>query len=147
MKALIQRVTEARVTIDDAIAGQVGRGFLVFLGVTHSDTETEAANLAARTLALRIFPDEQDRMNRSIVEIDGAILVVSQFTLYADTRKGNRPSFIQAAPPDHAAALYDRYVDHLRRALGPARVATGIFRASMRVTLVNDGPVTIELIA
>ncbi len=147
MKALIQRVTEASVTVDDTVVGQIGRGYVVFLGVTHSDTEAEAVSLAARTLALRIFPDEQGRMNRSIVDLGGAILIVSQFTLYADTRKGNRPSFIDAAPPDQASALYDRYADQLRRALGPERVAQGTFRAHMRVALVNDGPVTIELAA
>jgi D-tyrosyl-tRNA(Tyr) deacylase len=145
LKALIQRVSEASVTVDDTIVGQIQRGYVVFLGVTHSDTEGEAATLAARTLALRIFPDEQDRMNRSIIDIGGAILVVSQFTLYADTRKGNRPSFIDAAPPDQASALYERYIEQLRRALGPEHVATGTFRARMRVALVNDGPVTIEL--
>jgi D-tyrosyl-tRNA(Tyr) deacylase len=147
MKALIQRVTEATVTVDDTLVGQIGHGYVVFLGVTHSDADDQATTLAARTLALRIFPDGQDRMNHSIVDTGGAILVISQFTLYADTRKGNRPSFIEAAPPDQASALYARYVDQLRLALGPERVATGTFRARMRVALVNDGPVTIEISA
>jgi D-aminoacyl-tRNA deacylase len=145
MKALIQRVRHARVTVDGAIIGQTERGFLVLLGVRHGDTEEDARYLAHRTVNLRVFADENARMNLGLQDVDGGVLVVSQFTLYADTRKGNRPSFIGAAAPEVAQALYGVYVEALRHALGAARVATGRFGASMQVELVNDGPVTIEL--
>lgn len=125
--------------------GSIGRGYVVFLGVKQGDTAEDADYLAEKTAALRIFPDEQDRMNRSIMEVGGAILVISQFTLHADTRKGNRPSFIQAAPAELAKTLYETYVAGLRYILGEARVATGRFQAMMTVEIVNDGPVTIEL--
>jgi D-tyrosyl-tRNA(Tyr) deacylase len=118
---------------------------VVLLGVRHGYTERDAELLAAKTAQLRIFADEADKMNRSLLDVGGEALVISQFTLYADTRKGNRPSFIQSAPPDLAEALYRHYVAHLRRILGEARVATGVFRARMQVRIINDGPVTIEL--
>lgn len=145
MKALIQRVKRSSVFVDGERVGETGHGCVVFLGVRNGDSEGESEYLAERTAALRIFPDGQGRMNRSIVEAGGRILVVSQFTLHADTRRGNRPSFMLAAPPGRAEALYERYVDRLRRIVGRERVATGLFQASMLVELVNDGPVTIEL--
>ncbi len=145
MKALIQRVKNSRVSIDGRAVGEIGPGLLVFLGVGQEDTDVEARYLAERTAALRIFQDSQDKMNLSVADIGGSVLVVSQFTLHADTRKGNRPSFIRAAPPELAERLYGVYVVRLRECLGQDRVATGVFRASMMVELVNDGPVTIEL--
>jgi D-aminoacyl-tRNA deacylase len=145
MKALIQRASKGKVTVEGKIVGEIGRGFVVLVGVKNGDTEENARFLAHKTVNLRIFPDQDDKMNLSIQDISGQILAVSQFTLYADTRKGNRPGFSEAAPPEMAEALYSVYVDSLRRALGEARVATGTFRASMIVELINDGPVTIEL--
>lgn len=146
MKALIQRVASASVDVAGKTIGKTGRGYLVLLGVTHGDTDTCARKLAAKTLNLRVFEDEAGKMNLSVCDIGGEILVVSQFTLYADTRKGNRPSFINAAPPELAKALYLEYVEALRREIGVNRVATGEFGAEMKVSLLNDGPVTIELI-
>lgn len=145
MKALIQRVTEGRVTVDRQLVGSISRGSVVLLGVRNGDTEEDARQLAAKTAALRIFPDENGKMNLSVQDVNGSVLVISQFTLYADTHKGNRPSFVGAAPAEQAKALYERFTDYLRRALGPDRVATGVFGASMAVTILNDGPVTIEL--
>jgi D-tyrosyl-tRNA(Tyr) deacylase len=145
MKALIQRVTKGKVTIDGETAGEIGTGYVVFLGVRHADAEKDARYLAHRTLNLRVFPDSEDKMNLSVREVDGGILVISQFTLYADTKKGNRPSFVAAAEPGPAESLYNTYVEALRSELGTARVATGRFGAMMRVEIVNDGPVTIEL--
>lgn len=145
MKALIQRVSRARVTVDGRETGAIGKGFAVLLGVRIGDTDADAVTLAEKTASLRIFEDEDGKMNLALLEAGGSVLVVSQFTLYADTRKGNRPSFIQAAPPEEAERLYEVYVAQLRRILGPAKVATGVFRASMSVEIVNDGPVTIEL--
>jgi D-tyrosyl-tRNA(Tyr) deacylase len=145
MKALVQRVSRASVTVDGQVTGSIDRGFAVLLGVRIGDTDSDAAYLAEKTAGLRIFPDSQDKMNLALPEAGGAVLVVSQFTLYADTRKGNRPSFIQAAPPAEAERLYEVYVGHLRRILGSDKVATGVFRASMSVEIVNNGPVTIEL--
>jgi D-aminoacyl-tRNA deacylase len=145
MKALVQRVRRGSVTVEGATVGSIDRGFVVLLGVRTGDTEADARYLAHRTVNLRVFSDAQDRMNLSVQDISGSVLVVSQFTLYADTRKGNRPSFIQAAPPAEAERLYGVYVDALRRSLGEPRVATGTFRAAMTVEIINDGPVTVEL--
>lgn len=145
MKALIQRVARGRVTVDGEEIGAVSRGFVVLLGVKAGDTEQDAKYLAEKTAALRVFPDEQDRMNLSLMDVNGGALVISQFTLYADTRKGNRPSFVAAAPAAEAERLYGSYLEHLRALLGPERVAGGVFGARMSVELVNDGPVTIEL--
>ena len=145
MKALIQRVQRGSVTVAGRTIGAIGRGCVVFLGVKQGDTAEDATYLAEKTSVLRIFPDEQGRMNRSIMEVGGSILVISQFTLHADTRKGNRPSFILAAPAEQAQALYEEYVAGLRHILGEARVATGQFQALMTVEIVNDGPVTIEI--
>jgi len=145
MKALIQRVQRGSVSVEGRTIGAIGCGYVVFLGVKQGDLVADANYLAEKTAALRIFPDEQGRMNRAIMEIGGSILVISQFTLHADTRKGNRPSFILAAPAEQAKALYETYVVSLRRILGEARVATGRFQALMVVDISNDGPVTIEL--
>jgi len=145
LKALIQRVSRARVTVDGRETGAIGKGFAVLLGVRIGDADADAVTLAEKTASLRIFEDEAGKMNLALLESGGSVLVVSQFTLYADTRKGNRPSFIQAAPPAEAERLYEVYVAQLRQILGSAKVATGVFRASMSVEIVNDGPVTIEL--
>ena len=143
MKAVVQRVTRAEVRVDGEVVGRIGPGAVVLLGVLSGDSPSDADRLAERTARLRIFADEAGRMNCSILENGGEILVVSQFTLAADMRRGMRPSFDAAAPPEQAEALYERYV-HSLAALGP-RVATGRFRAMMEVELVGDGPVTILL--
>lgn len=145
MKVLIQRAASGSVTIDGETTGRIGRGVVVLVGVRTGDTEADAVKLAKRTATSRIFPDAEGRMNRSLADIGGEALVISQFTLYADTSKGNRPSFIRAGDPAIAEALYDAYVAELARQPGIARVATGQFGANMRVELINDGPVTIEL--
>lgn len=143
MRAVIQRVSEASVTIAGQVVGQIGRGLLVLLGVGHADGPGEAQQLAAKIAAMRIFPDDDGRFNRSVLDVGGAVLVVSQFTLYADTRRGRRPGFSDAAPPELAAPLVDTFADALR-AQG-LEVALGRFGAHMQVALVNDGPVTIML--
>jgi len=145
MKAIIQRVAEASVEIDGACVANIGCGLLVLLGVTHTDSAAEAEKLARKISALRIFEDAQGLMNRSVADIQGEVVVVSQFTLYADTRKGNRPSFIDAARPEQAEPLYETLVRFLRETLGESRVQTGRFGAEMKVRLLNDGPVTIEI--
>ena len=145
MKALIQRVQHAAVVVDGETIGKIGHGFLVLLGVTHGDDATHTATLATKTANLRVFQDDDGKMNRSLCDVDGEALVISQFTLYADTRKGNRPSFVRAAAPDRANVLYEQYVTELRKVLGQDRVSTGRFAADMKVSLLNDGPVTIEL--
>jgi D-tyrosyl-tRNA(Tyr) deacylase len=143
MRALIQRVTRASVTVGDRRVGEIGAGLLVLLGVGTGDGPAEATYVAQKIAHLRIFEDSAGKMNRSVIETGGSVLLVSQFTLYADTRKGRRPSFIGAAPPAEAAALVEAVALALR-ALG-VPVATGEFQAHMVVTLVNDGPVTIWL--
>lgn len=145
MKALVQRVNRGRVTVEGTVAGAVGKGYVVLLGVKKGDTDGDAQYLAEKTASLRIFADAEDRMNLSVADVEGGILVVPQFTLYADTRKGNRPSFMASADPGPAERLYEVYVGHLKKMLGEERVATGVFRARMEVEIVNDGPVTIEL--
>ena len=146
MKALIQRVSEASVEVDGQRVAEIGQGLLVLLGITHSDGMDDVAWLGRKIPALRIFEDEAGLMNRSVQDIGGSVLVVSQFTLYADTHKGNRPSFVAAACPEHAEPLYEALVRHLRDALGASRIGTGVFGAEMKVRLLNDGPVTVELI-
>ena len=145
MKALIQRVSEASVEVDGQLISEIGRGFLILLGITHSDGPADVATLARRIPALRIFEDGQGLMNRSVADVGGSVIVVSQFTLYADTKKGNRPSFIAAARPEQAEPLYADLVRQLRLTLGADRVGTGVFGAEMKVRLLNDGPVTVEL--
>jgi len=143
MKALLQRVTEASVTVGGDVVGRIGNGLAVLLGVATGDTERDAKYLAEKTLGLRIFSDSDGKFNISVCDVGGAILAVSQFTLIADTKKGRRPSFVEAAPPDEAEALFERYVTYLRE--GGPRVETGRFQAHMTVEIVNDGPVTIML--
>lgn len=143
MRAVVQRVASASVLVDGRVVGQIGRGSLVLLGVGVGDGETDAEYLAEKVLNLRIFPDDAGSMNRSLVEIGGELLVVSQFTLLGDARKGRRPSFIDAAPPEEANRLYRHYVERARAS--GLRVEEGVFRATMAVALVNDGPVTILL--
>ena len=143
MRAVVQRVSRAKVTVEGAVTGEIGRGLLVLLGVGKEDREEDARLLAAKVAALRIFEDEAGKMNRAAGEAGGGVLVVSQFTLLGDARKGNRPSFVEAAAPDRANALYERFCAHLREKGLP--VGTGVFRATMEVELVNDGPVTILL--
>ncbi len=145
MLALIQRVTRARVTVDGHITGEIGAGLLVLLGVRHGDADDDARYLAGRVSRLRVFNDGDGKMNLSVEDINGAVLVVSQFTLHADTRKGNRPSYGHAAAPALAEALYGRFVEELRALLGAGRVGTGVFGAMMDVELVNDGPVTVSV--
>ena len=141
MRALVQRVSEASVTVDNVVVGQIGVGLLVLLGVRTGDTEKQAEQLAAKVSHLRIFNDAEGKMNRSVQDVSGAVLVISQFTLYADTGKGHRPSYSNAARADIAEPLYEAFVKNCR-AIG-LPVATGIFGADMKVGLVNDGPVTI----
>jgi D-tyrosyl-tRNA(Tyr) deacylase len=143
MRAVLQRVSEAAVVVDEQTVGAIDRGLLVLLGVGREDDESDVRYLAQKTAGLRIFEDEQGRMNRSVSDIGGAVLVVSQFTLYGDCRKGRRPGFSDAAPPQRADSLYQDYVAQLQ-ALG-LTVATGVFQADMKVSLVNDGPVTFLL--
>ena len=145
MKAWIQRVARASVTIDGVRVAEIGRGYLVLLGITHSDTEAEADKIASRLPVLRLFTDANDQMNLSLEDVGGSIIVVSQFTLYADTAHGRRPGFSNAARPEHAEPLYERVVAQLRARLGADRVGTGRFGAHMEVDLLNDGPVSVEL--
>jgi D-tyrosyl-tRNA(Tyr) deacylase len=141
MRIVIQRVQEARVEVDGAVVSAISSGLLVLLGVARDDTEADAAFLAEKTLGLRIFRDETGKMNRSVIEAGGSLLVVSQFTLYGDVRRGRRPSFDEAAPPELARKLYEYFASLLRK--GDICVKTGVFQAMMKVYLVNDGPVTI----
>ena len=143
MKALLQRVTEASVSVGGEVVGRIGQGLVVFVGVASGDTEKDAQYLAQKTVNLRIFSDEEGRFNLSALDIKGELLVVSQFTLLADTRKGRRPSFIEAAPPAQAEEIFERFVEQAR-ATG-LRVETGRFQQYMQVEIHNDGPVTILL--
>lgn len=143
MRIVLQRVTRAHVDVAGETVGSIGHGLLILLGVTHADTREDADYLASKVVQLRIFPDDAGRMNRSLLDTGGALLVVSQFTLYGDCRKGRRPSFDHAAAPEHARGLYEYFVERLK--LGHVQVATGIFQAEMEIHLVNDGPVTFVL--
>lgn len=143
MRCLVQRVARAAVTVADRPVGAIGRGYLLLVGFTDADDEATLRWMADKVLALRLFPDDEDRMNRDLAEVGGALLVVSQFTLYGDARKGRRPSFTAAAPPERAIPLYERFLALLRER--GATVQTGEFGAMMQVELVNDGPVTLWL--
>ena len=143
MKVVLQRVNSASVTVDGKICGEIGKGYLVLLGVGQGDTDADCRYLADKIINLRIFSDENDKINLSLDDVDGDILVVSQFTLYADCRNGNRPNFIQAAKPDEAERLYNYFVDYCRGK--GKRVETGVFGADMKVRLENDGPFTVIL--
>jgi len=143
MRAVVQRVSRARVTVGSEITGQIGLGLLVLLGVGAGDTRAEADYLAEKTIGLRIFEDAGGKMNLSVAEVGGALLVVSQFTLYGDARRGKRPSFEAAAAPEQARELYEDFVEKIRRA--GLRCETGRFQETMQVELVNEGPVTILL--
>ena len=141
MRLVIQRVREAWVTVNNGATGSIRTGLLVFLGVSRTDTVEDADYLTGKLLGLRIFPDEDGKMNRNVQETGGSLLIVSQFTLYGDCRRGRRPSFDQSAAPEQAQDLYNYFVESLKR--GPVPVETGVFQAMMQVHIVNDGPVTI----
>lgn len=143
MRAVVQRVSEARVVVDGTVTGSIGRGLVVLLGVGQDDTEKDADYLADKVAGLRIFPDEAGKMNKSVADCGGALLIVSQFTLYGDCRKGRRPSFDHAAAPELANRLYEYFVAQVRRR--SLRAETGVFQACMAVHLINDGPVTLIL--
>jgi D-tyrosyl-tRNA(Tyr) deacylase len=143
MRAVVQRVSRAKVTVEGRVSGEIGAGLMVLLGVGREDSAAVAASLAEKVANLRIFEDEQGKMNRSLLDVKGAVLVVSQFTLYGDARGQRRPSFISAAPPEQAATLYEEFNKALRGL--DVTVATGIFQTMMSVELVNEGPVTILL--
>ena len=143
MRALLQRVTQASVVVEGSVVGGIGAGLLILLGVAKPDTVAEAEFLADKILNLRIFPDAEGKMNRSLLDIQGSLLVVSQFTLYGDCRKGRRPGFDAAAPAEQARALYESFVEIARRS--GLRVETGVFQAHMEVALVNDGPFTLVI--
>ncbi len=142
MKAVIQRVKYADVKVDGETVGEIGEGYMILVGVQEGDTKEDAEILARKTAGLRVFTDDEDKMNLSILDIDGEILAISQFTLCADVKKGNRPSFINAAKPDEANGLYEYYCEQLK-ANGVRKVEKGVFGAHMEVSLLNNGPVTI----
>ena len=141
MKIVVQRVKEAEVKVEGEVVGKIGKGFLVLLGVTHEDTEENADYLVKKLCKLRVFKDENDKMNLALKDVNGELLIVSQFTLYADCSQGNRPSFIEAAKPDKAEALYEYFCEEC--AQNDINVEKGIFGADMKISLINDGPVTI----
>jgi D-aminoacyl-tRNA deacylase len=143
MRAVVQRVSRAKVTVNEWTSGEIGHGLLVLLGVGQGDTEADATYLAEKIAGLRIFEDEAGKMNRSVLDVEGSILAVSQFTLYGDVRRGKRPSFDAAAPPEQARKLYEFFVERIRAA--GLRCETGRFQETMQVELVNEGPVTILL--
>ena len=143
MRVLLQRVTHGQVSVDGAVTARIGRGVVLLVGIAHADTPAECAYLADKVAQLRIFEDDAGKMNRSLLDIGGEAIVVSQFTLYADTRKGRRPSFTDAALPEHARPLVDLFAQHLRDA--GIRTGQGIFGADMQVQIHNDGPVTVWL--
>ena len=144
MRLLIQRVSKASVRVEGECVGKINKGFLVFLGITHGDTKDNVDYLVNKLYNLRVFEDENEKMNLSIKDINGEILIVSQFTLYADTSHGNRPSFINAAKPEYANELYEKFIKYCKEELDMS-VETGSFGADMQITLTNDGPVTIML--
>ena len=144
MKVVIQRVSEASVMINGKVHNQINQGFVVLLGVGQTDNEQDIIYLVQKILGLRIFSDAEGKMNWSLDEVNGEVLLISQFTLFASTKKGNRPSYIDAAPPDMAIPLYEKFIEVITASLG-SRLKTGIFGADMKVSLINDGPVTIQM--
>lgn len=144
MRVVLQRVAKAAVSVDGRVSGAIEEGLLLLVGFTAGDSEEQLVWMADKVAGLRVFPDDEGKMNRSVVETGGEVLVVSQFTLYGDVRKGRRPSFVHAAPPEVAVPLYERFVGLLDERIEPP-VATGVFGATMSVSLVNDGPVTLVL--
>jgi len=144
MRAVIQRVSKASVSVNESITGEIEKGLLVLLGIENADTEEDADWLMQKIVGMRIFSDADDKMNLSLNDVKGGLLIVSQFTLHASTKKGNRPSFIRAAKPDFAIPLYDYFVKKVNTLIGPA-IQTGEFGAAMQVELINDGPVTIAM--
>ena len=144
MKVVIQRVSEASVMIDGKVHNQINQGFVVLLGVGQTDDEQDINYLVQKILGLRIFSDAEGKMNCSLDEVNGEVLLISQFTLFASTKKGNRPSYIDAAPPGMAIPLYEKFIEVITASLG-SRLKTGIFGADMKVSLINDGPVTIQM--
>lgn len=144
MRVVIQRVSSASVVVEQAVVGSIGKGLMVLLGIEHEDTEEDAAWLAGKLVQMRIFGDAEDKMNLNILDVSGEVLVISQFTLHASTKKGNRPSFIRAARPEKAIPLYEFFLNAVEQLMGKL-VARGIFGADMKVSLINDGPVTITM--
>lgn len=144
MRLVIQRVSEASVTIEGSVHGAIGKGFVVLIGIADGDSEEDVDWLVGKLLQMRIFPDEEGKMNRSLTECAGELLLISQFTLHASTKKGNRPSFIAAARPETAIPLYNYFVEQCKKG-SSTKVATGVFAADMKVALINDGPVTIVM--
>ncbi len=144
MRTVIQRVSRASVISDGVLTGEIGMGLLVLLGIEQEDTLADVEWLADKISLMRIFQDQEDKMNRSLADVNGEILIISQFTLHASTKKGNRPSFIKAARPEQAIPLYENFIQAVRQRTG-TKVATGVFGADMKVNLINDGPVTILL--
>jgi D-aminoacyl-tRNA deacylase len=145
MRVLVQRVKRCSVKVDSKTISSIDAGLLIFLGIRNGDTEADAEYLARRCSSLRIFEDKEKKMNLSLADVNGEVMSISQFTLYGDTRKGNRPSYIEAAPPKIAEILYEHFNDSLRQLIGEKKVKTGVFRAMMDVELINDGPVTLML--
>jgi D-tyrosyl-tRNA(Tyr) deacylase len=144
MKVVIQRVLEASVMIEGAVHHQINQGFVVLLGIGQTDDEQDINYLAQKILGLRVFSDHEGKMNYSLDDVKGEILLISQFTLFASTKKGNRPSYIDAAPPGMAIPLYEKFIEVIQSSIG-SRLKTGIFAADMKVSLINDGPVTIQI--
>ncbi len=145
MRAVVQRVREGSVVIDGSVCARINRGYVILLGIRKGDTLKDALFLADKCTSLRVFEDGHGKMNLGLKDVDGSALVISQFTLYGDARRGNRPDFSDAAPPGEAEPLYEAFVERMRTHLGHERVGTGVFRAMMDVHLVNDGPVTIVI--
>jgi D-tyrosyl-tRNA(Tyr) deacylase len=145
MRALIQRVKKSSVVVNQKVHSSIRNGLLILLGVRNGDTEKDSTAVAEKCAALRVFDDPEGKMNLSVRDVGGEVMVVSQFTLYGDTRRGNRPSYSDAAPPEIAEALYEHFIGEMKRLLGEQKVQSGVFRAQMDVELVNDGPVTVEV--